>query len=209
MADQPYFRVEGRIYKEILPQMQQLLNNIGDTEVLAPGLVHYSDNPQILIFKDMATDNFEMSRTPIDFAGASMVAEKLGKFHALSYFMVEELGDKQVETFVEGMFNEQNMSMWQGSEDYFTVLAELLAEWDGSMGKIGDKLNAIKPEFLKRMLQLYQRQPKGQGINVLNHGDFHIRNLLFRFAGSGGGTDKTALEAIRFVGIFQETCRAA
>lgn len=184
------------MYEEILPQMQQLLKNIGDMEEIAPGLVHYSASPKILIFKDLATEGFEMSRPPVPFAEGQLLAQKLGKFHALSYFMKEELGDKNLETFTEGMFNETDLTMWNGQEVYVTVLGEMLREWNVAMEKIADKLSALGPEFIQKMAQLYKPNPKGQGINVLNHGDFHIRNVMLR---RGGGQDKKTLEAIRFV----------
>lgn len=37
MANQPFFRTEGRMYTEILPVMQELLKNSGDPEIIAPG----------------------------------------------------------------------------------------------------------------------------------------------------------------------------
>lgn len=39
MANQPFFRTEGRMYMEVLPVMQKLLHNIGDPEIIAPRYV--------------------------------------------------------------------------------------------------------------------------------------------------------------------------
>lgn len=36
MANQPFFGTEGRMYKEVLPVMQEMLKNIGDDEIIAP-----------------------------------------------------------------------------------------------------------------------------------------------------------------------------
>lgn len=37
MGDQPFFKTEGRMYCEVLPMMQELLKNSGDSEIIAPG----------------------------------------------------------------------------------------------------------------------------------------------------------------------------
>lgn len=198
VANRPYFATEGRMYLEVLPLMQDLLKNIGDTEILAPGLVHYGADPKILIFKDIAPEGFEMSRMPVPFAQATMIGKKLGKFHALSYFLKEELHFDKVETFQEGMFTEKDIADWDYMDAYLSVLCELLKEWDCGLETVANKLAVLKPHFIGKMLQLYKAQNKDQGFNVLNHGDFHIRNLLFRF----NGEDKTTtFEDIRIVGV--------
>lgn len=195
--DRPYFNTEGRMYLEVLPVMQELLNNIGDKEVLVPGLVHYSAEPKILIFRDIAPEGFEMCRMPVPLAQSSMIAKKLGKFHALSYYMKEEQGSTLVETFEDGMFTEKDISDWVFMDGYLDTLCDLLCEWDH--GTLAYKLKVMQPKFMQKMLDLYKPQPKGHGINVLNHGDFHIRNMLFRYINE---EDKSTFEAIRLVGFL-------
>lgn len=192
-ADRTFFKVEGHMYTDILPAMQDLLKNIGDDEIIAPNLIHFNEERKILIFQDIAPQNFVMNRDPVPFPKASLIAKKLGKFHALSYFLKEEQGDQRIETYQEGMFQESNTADWDYMDVYLEVLSKMLPEWDESLKPVADKLTAMKPDFIKRMLNVYKKQPRGQGINVLNHGDFHIRNLLFRF------DDQQNFETIRFV----------
>lgn len=198
VANRPYFETEGGMYLEVLPVMQELLKNIGDTEILAPGLIHYNSNPKILIFKDIAPEGFDMCRMPVPFEKAAQIAVKLGKFHALSYFLKEEQGDTRIETFTNGMFIEKNILDWAFMEQNLTVIIQLMREWGHEA--IAEKLDVLKPHFLNKLLEIYKAQPKGEGLNVLNHGDFHIRNMMFRYGDDVN--EKSKFEAIRFVRVF-------
>jgi len=50
-------------------------------------------------------------------------------------------------------------------------------EWDG-FENFTDKLESFKTSFLPRILATYA--PNRHGFNVLNHGDFHLKNLIFK-----------------------------
>lgn len=194
-----FFATEGKMYLEVLPAMQELLKNIGDPEILAPELVHYCAEPKILIFKDLCKEGFDMARDLVPFEQTSLIAKKIAKFHALSYFLKEEQGDKKIGTFTEGMFTESQSSEWQYIDNYFAVLCDLLREWNPEFNIIADKLTAIKGLVNKKMVELFKPHPKGQGINVLNHGDFHIKNLMFHF----DATNKKSFMGIRLVCFFK------
>lgn len=204
MRNTPLFRTEGRMYVEILPRMQVLLDNIKDPEILVPGLIHYGPNPEILIFKDIATEGFFMQHLPVPFKQASQIARKLGKFHALSYFMVEEGGENAnaVASFQDGMFCENSAlpDEWRGTTVALNALSDKMKEWDQGSEAMANKIADLGPHLGKKLIELITPKPKGQGINVLNHGDFHIRNILFRH----DDQDDSQFEAIRLVSM---SCR--
>ena len=195
VARRSYFKVEGRMYMEVLPTMQELLKNVGDKEVLAPGLIHYDADRKVLIFQDASQEGFEMVRMPVGLSKASHVAKKIAKFHALSYFLKEELDYKNIDTFNEGMFKEGDTTDWDMMTVMLKVLSDLVREWE--LNLVADKLAKLTPSFIDKMVQVYKQQAKSKGFNVLNHGDFHIRNLLFKH----DAQDPNAFEAIRLVSL--------
>lgn len=196
MENTPLFTTEGRIYVEVLPKMQDLLSNNKDPDTLAPGLVHCGTNPDILIFKDIAPEGFVMQHMPVPFKKASQIAQKLGKFHALSYFMIEERGEGVVATFEDGMFAENStLSNEKATENSLQVLSDKIKEWDQGLEMVANKIANVKPHLVRKLTEQSKPKPKGQGINVLNHGDFHMRNLMFR----NDDQDDSRFEEIRLV----------
>lgn len=50
-------------------------------------------------------------------------------------------------------------------------------------------LELFQKEFLGKALKTYTANPEGFGYNVLNHADFHVKNLLFKKNSEGGIDD--------------------
>lgn len=201
MANTPLFKTEGRMYTEVLPIMQELLKNIKDPEIIAPNLIHYNAKPAILIFQDIAPDDFVMQHMPVPLEKTALVAQKLGKFHALSFYMNEERGEsKVVQSFNEGMFGDHGGigQEWDFVGPSHKVLCESVRSW--GMETLADKLVLLQPHVMEKLNKVFSETSKSAGIKVLNHGDFHIRNLLFRY---DDPTTKANFEAIRFVSEFE------
>lgn len=201
IAGSPIFKTEGRIYTEVLPIMQELLKNIKDLDIIAPTLIHSATDPDILIIQDITPEGFQMEDSPVPFPKASQIAKKLAKFHALSYFMVEERGDTFLVDFQDSLFSEK---LQAGPDEVdmiasgLTVIGDVIREWDVGMEVIANKLEALRPNFYTKLREI--SKPSRHGINVLNHGDFHIKNLLFRFDDKQTTMDE--FESIRIVSGF-------
>lgn len=196
VAGQPMFATETQMYAKVLPLMQELLTSAGDPEVLVPKLIHHSNDPHnILIFSDLAKEGFEVVRETVNYEKVVPIARKLGKFHALSFFIHAELKNDIVAGFSKGMFSAEDISDWQHITTTMEVLIDLLREWNQE--KIADKLKALNPHLLQRMVKLFQAQEKGLGFNVLNHGDLDIINMMFLF----DDVDQRHFKDIRLVGV--------
>ena len=61
------------------------------------------------------------------------------------------------------------------------VFQEVLRSWGGFDDYIA-KLEVYRTEFIENGKNLYQPDPNGY--NVINHGDFHVKNLLFKKNGA-------------------------
>lgn len=142
-------------------------------------LIHYNTDPKILIFQDLAPENFVMQHMPVGFEKASIVAKKLGKFHALAWYLddQQQTGDNVLKSFKDGFFSEKLMKNWDFIMTNMNALCELTQEW--GMDLVAAKLKALQPHFIEKLMKVYVANPNG--LSILNHGDFHIRNLLFRY----------------------------
>lgn len=63
--------------------------------------------------------------------------------------------------------------------DNFQFLADKLKSWPG-YEIIGEKIEAIKSQVMKKGIELSAPNKSGVGYNVLNHGDFHCKNMMFK-----------------------------
>lgn len=118
-----------------------------------------------------------MSEKPISFEHALKVFEKIAKFHAISLFMHENKGVSFAQ-FNEGFISKQFDGASIMLIESWTAFAHTIKEWGGEMEVIGEKLLKIIPTMYGKLGNLFQAN--NVGYNVLNHGDFHLKNILFR-----------------------------
>jgi hypothetical protein len=62
------------------------------------------------------------------------------------------------------------------------------SSWDGFEQFIGP-LNKFKESYYQKGLKTYSPTPGPNAFNVLNHGDFHLRNLMYKMKPEGGVED--------------------
>lgn len=83
--DSPAFKIETRMYSEVLPAMHRLLEDAGDETVLSPKLIYHTFDPvPTLVLEDLTVSGFEMPERTLDFDDAKEVAIRIAKFHAAS-----------------------------------------------------------------------------------------------------------------------------
>lgn len=66
--------------------------------------------------------------------------------------------------------------------------AEVVSEWEG-FEHYGSHLEALKTNYLAKVLKTYKPNRNEFGFNVLNHADFHVRNVLFKNDNAGNMVD--------------------
>ncbi|XP_059621224.1 uncharacterized protein LOC132264905 [Phlebotomus argentipes] len=177
LIDMPLFKVEADMYMKILPEMQRLLAQMGDPEIIAPNMIYYSNNPEIIIIEDIAPKGFVMRHKPMNFENTKKVIEKLAKFHALSYYMYHD-EKKEVDEFKYGLLGTHSMASMQFFVEGFMRATRCIKEWPG-YEEIAEKMEQLAPKLLQTARKAYRPNKPNEGFNVLNHGDFHIKNLLF------------------------------
>jgi thiamine kinase-like enzyme len=68
----------------------------------------------------------------------------------------------------------------------FTIAT--FAGWEG-FEKFIEPLKKFKEKYIEKAAKTYTMSTESNAFNVLNHGDFHIRNLLYKMKPEGGGVE--------------------
>lgn len=79
---------------------------------------------------------------------------------------------------------------------YFT---EEIKTWNG-FSVYAEKFEALQSKFFKKGEQIFTAQSATNGFNVLNHGDFHFKNLMCK------RSQETEKLSIFFVSIYIYDC---
>lgn len=70
----------------------------------------------------------------------------------------------------------------------FAPFIEVAKDWDG-FDEFLPRLEVFKDGFLEKVKKTYAVNKSEFGFNVLNHADFHVKNMLFKKTEDGGVDD--------------------
>lgn len=175
----PIFDVEQDVYNGPINDIKSLLESVGDFCHIQPKLIYQSTKPHpVIVLEDLTAAGYEKISQPLeDFEDTKMVFQRLAKFHAASYFLINEK-KADYSRFKFSVFKEENPMIREIFLcEPIDVFIEVLESWVGYEVYV-EKLKAFRETFIDMGKRLYD--PDVNGYNVLNHGDFHIKNLLFK-----------------------------
>lgn len=175
----PLFKIEQDMYKGPLSDIKMLLESVGDFSNIQPKLIYQALKPiQVIVMEDLGVKGFVKITQPLEhYQESKMVFERLAKFHASSFFL---LNDRKVDfsRFKSSIFHlEDEMIREKWFNESIDTLAEVLDTWEG-FGEYATKLKAFKGKYLALGQRLYE--PDVNGYSVLSHSDFHVKNLMFK-----------------------------
>lgn len=170
---------EQDMYSWPLVDIKNLLESVGDFCHISPKLIYQTTKPcRIIVMEDLgAAGYFKITQPLEDFDDSKMVFQRLAKYHAASYFLIHE---KKAD------FSRFNFSIFHMDDpivrgkfllESIDAFAEAVESW-GDHDEYVSKIKDFRANFLENGKRLYE--PDVDGYNVLNHGDFHIKNLLFK-----------------------------
>lgn len=110
-----------------------------------------------------------------------MVIDKTAKFHALSLVLLEN-GHTMLTEFESG-FNSAMKDMFKPMGLHLRTIGKIVESWEG-FEEIGKKIIQTGPELAAKFLNV-DKTPRDDRFFVLNHGDFHLRNLMFQKTDEG------------------------
>lgn len=181
------FNVESNFYTNILPKCQGLLDSIKYDTPLSPRLL-CSDmvNHKVLVFEDISKRGFIplFDRLPT-YNESRLMLTKLAQLHASSYKLFQD-GETHLSSYRNGMFNlpfVPHTPVFLTGIVHFTELVGTIPGYEDYY----KRLQKITPEeLLRRCVQSYNTLGS---YNVLNHGDFHFKNMMFRYDDQSKPTD--------------------
>ncbi|KAH8335369.1 hypothetical protein KR074_000349 [Drosophila pseudoananassae] len=183
------FSTEIGMYSKVLPEFEKILRKAGDsTKLYVPCLYHSLEPRQVLIFEDLVPQGYAVIRDrPVTPEEQIAVFTKLAKWHAVSMKVINEQPDF-LKDFQYGLIDMPNFLnsrlITTGMENFVEMLSV-----EPELTKYKPFFSKIQDTTLSRMAEVMQefrknRQP--DGYYVLSHGDFHIRNMMFKTKKNSG-----------------------
>lgn len=181
MLRSDFFEIEIKMYCETLPEIQKLLKSIGDHRVLTPKLLYHSLSPaKIIIFDDISVQGYT---TPKEYRVNDVLAKlaiiRLGQIHAASVALNQkEIGS--ISSYSKSIYdmNLGGNGLFVYSEHIKSLIDEMRT-WTG-YESIVEKFEKILENINISGKKMFTANSPEDGYNVLNHGDFHGKNVMFK-----------------------------
>ena len=142
-------------------------------------MVYATLEPKVIVFDDVTQQGFTTKHEPLSFDKLQPIVEKIAKFHALSVVLAADPDKQDVVTQYLPVFEAEKLRpLFDPTMKQSVSLAKAVESWPG-MEEIGRKLGGCLEKMYLNFMACYQKIDKLDYTSVLNHGDFHIRNLMF------------------------------
>uniref|UniRef100_A0A1I8Q0I0 CHK kinase-like domain-containing protein n=1 Tax=Stomoxys calcitrans TaxID=35570 RepID=A0A1I8Q0I0_STOCA len=185
LMETTFFENEIAMISDMLPKIEEILKDCGEATKMAAGIIYHSLQPhKVIILEDLCESGYDTIRgRHLTEFEIKAVYRKLAKLHAVSYMLGQSDSAELVTKFQDGFLSSSVPSLKDifpnGMKNFLNVLSsndEFAIYYERVKEMQGDIEQASKNLFNAYTLN------RGQGdIFVLNHGDFHMKNLMFKF----------------------------
>ncbi|XP_013097236.2 uncharacterized protein LOC106080405 [Stomoxys calcitrans] len=178
---QPYdiFNREMTIYDQVLPKLNQLLQEVNDTDKLFATALYTDYKRQALVFEDLSVQGYVMADRieRLDKDHMLLILRKLAKMHATSAVLNQrEKGCLQ--GYDRGFFNKHTDTYKTYFVDTFMACARYLQK-QPELECYARKIFTMEPYYMEIGLRCFQ--PIEGQVNVLAHGDVWTNNVMFKY----------------------------
>lgn len=139
------------------------------------------EDAKIVAMEDLGTNHKMVDRKLLlDYDHCEIVLKKLGELHGASMVLAEENPSK-MDIFCSGLItgSVENPGLAQAAlSGNFPMLCDTVKTWQG-FEHLSEKLEKLKPTIWAKFYEYSQM--KNEKYRVLNHGDYWINNLLFKY----------------------------
>ncbi|XP_037924919.1 uncharacterized protein LOC119660439 isoform X2 [Hermetia illucens] len=172
-----FFGTEIFMYSEVLNECAKILKNAGYHELLAAKMIYQSTEPhKVIAFEDLKKlEYFMFPRLIPNENDTAIIFSKLAQYHAATFKLATE-GHKGFNR-KGGIFNIGDFNVMTFFRDGFGYFKELVDTLPG-FEEASEKLSKIS--FEKIVEKCKQSVNAPGSYNVLNHGDYHIKNMMFK-----------------------------
>ncbi|KAH8343744.1 uncharacterized protein [Drosophila kikkawai] len=183
LAESHLFETEIGMYCQVLPEFERILREAGDeAKLYVPCIYHSLEPRQMMIFEDLVPQGYSVIRDrPVTEEEMKCVFSKLAKWHAVSMKVIYEHPDFLKE-FKYGLFDMPTIQtdpfITTGMGSFIEMLDKL-----PELRKYKPHFEKIKDKFLQRLeveMQEFHKYRRNDNYYVLCHGDFHLRNMMFK-----------------------------
>ncbi|CAD7093760.1 unnamed protein product [Hermetia illucens] len=171
------FDLEIYMYTKVLNECRIILEKCGYTDLLAPRIIYSSLTPhKAIVFEDLnELGYFMLPKNVPDEYETRLIFSKLAQLHAVTFKMkADGRNDFNFKGTIFGLSAGRQMQFfWTGPK----FLAEVMGTLPG-FESYANKLHKITADWLMDKCIKVVNLPAAY--SVLNHGDFHVRNMMFK-----------------------------
>ncbi|XP_055547872.1 uncharacterized protein LOC129731695 [Wyeomyia smithii] len=198
LRDRSLFETEIRMYREVLPAMEQLLGSIG-ASLDTPRFFYSSDHPHgLIVLQDLFPSGWIEKEQIHQLEDAHPIIQSIAKFHAASWVLNDSVKSLQLANISNAIMEKNIAGLGELFGTLFSMFIESVSSWD-EYRSLRPKLRTLNEQFEHRMKQIYSANVAthgSAGYNVLNHGDLHARNLLHKLETLEDGSDRITRTAL-------------
>ncbi|XP_065354504.1 uncharacterized protein LOC135948976 [Calliphora vicina] len=180
MSGYDLYNTEMKMYEKILPQLAEVLKEVGDTDKLFADTLKVDYEKSAIIFEDLTVNNYALADrlTGMDAEHARLTLKKLAKFHAAGLVLNQRLNG-ELQKFQRGIFNRHTRAFGCMFE-YMTENCAKFAETCPELGPYyHDKLMKLKPYIVEYGTRAYNSN--ANNFFTLCHGDLWINNMMMQY----------------------------
>ncbi|XP_046750302.1 uncharacterized protein LOC124413625 [Diprion similis] len=176
-----YFATELSMMSETLPRMNEILAKFTKTKLSARCLYVQYEKPTHVFIEDLAPAGFRMAvrQEGLDLDHCLLAVRNLGVFHASSVALGEQ-DPTAVTRYEKGMLHKDHSTAASTAfKACMKHLAVESAKWPELNPRIPEKLVKLSECTYEKGCEA--ALAREDDFNVLNHGDFWINNMMFRY----------------------------
>ncbi|XP_011063493.1 PREDICTED: uncharacterized protein LOC105151471 [Acromyrmex echinatior] len=187
IVEMDVFHIEMLMMSDTLDKMNKLLEP--KHRLSAKILYVQNENPTLLVIEDLAALGFRMADrlSGLDLDHSILALRGLARFHAASVALCEK-EPKQKKMYLKGIINGQHPPE---IKDIFIkstkALADEIVNWP-EVKKYSEKIAKLSDHIYQIGVNAFKVCE--DEFNVINHGDSHVNNMLFRYDSNGKPTDQ-------------------
>ncbi|XP_049305749.1 uncharacterized protein LOC105230984 isoform X2 [Bactrocera dorsalis] len=184
LGDLHLFQTEILMYTKMLPKIEKVLRQYGDQTVLAPKLIASSTSPTqtYVMFNDLTVQGYTtIGSRYIHLDEGKIAMLKLAKLHAISYKLNKEREEAASTSLDKGLINSIDPEKFPFIKHGIRLLKEVLSE-HVDLKQFVPHIESVEHLLLPKTLELFKAHSSGKrdGLLVLNHGDFHLKNMMIQ-----------------------------
>uniref|UniRef100_A0A0K8SPR6 CHK kinase-like domain-containing protein n=1 Tax=Lygus hesperus TaxID=30085 RepID=A0A0K8SPR6_LYGHE len=173
-----FFR-EITMYRDILPKMEDLLDEINDPEGIMWGRCYDYRLYDQLVFEDLSESGYRMAdrKKQLGLQSALLVVKNLAKFHALTRILLDR-GEIPMDIFGKHVWSRNTEMTVKMVTDSAERLIKFMKTWGDEWQEAAERLQNALPVLGKRLVEELEAKP--EEFSVLCHGDCWTNNMLFK-----------------------------